>query len=205
MVDDESIIRHGIISLLKGTEINAIGQASDGADLFKLLKTKKPDVIVLDLEMPVLNGSKTLTKLRKEYPEQKVIILSKYHDEELIKDMFNRGASAFVSKNCELEVIISAIRRVALYGTYKDNVPCLLKSPALKDGHYYKLLLTPREIVIMNSIYESKSYRQIADQLFISEKTVENHAKSIFNKVKVKSRAEFGIVVTKLGLNYIGG
>lgn len=203
LVDNENICRYGVIALIKKTEISVIAQAENGDELLELLKTKKPDLILLDLEMPIMNGSQTLTRLRKDYPHLKVVILSKYHDEELIKDMFNRGACAFVSKCADLEIIPTAIRRVAEYGIFKDNVPCLLKTPSFKDRHYYKLILTPREITIMGSIYESKPYKEIAKSLFISEKTVENHAKSIYKKMNVKTRSEFSIVMSKLGLNYM--
>ncbi len=205
-VDDEKIIRAGLTSLLRNTEIKIIGEAENGEELFPLIKLRKPDVILLDLEMPKLNGSKTLNRLRIEYPLQKVIILSKYHDEELIKDVFNRGANAFVSKaNCDVDMLVSAIKRVNEYGIYKDNIPCLLKSPGHKDGHYYRLILSPREIGIIGLLYQSKSYEEIGKELFISTNTVENHAKSIYKKIKAKNRSEFGIVATRLGLNYIGG
>ena len=154
--------------------------------------------------MPVLNGSKALTKLRKDRPELKVVILSKYHDDELIKDMFNRGASAFLSKNSDLKIMIKAITKVATDGIFNGNINFLLDTPCFKDGHYYKMILTPREIEIMKSLYESKSFREIGEELKISEKTVKNHAKSIYKKMKVKTRNEFAVTVTKLGLNYIG-
>jgi DNA-binding NarL/FixJ family response regulator len=206
IVDDQRLSRLGLVALFKNSEIRIMGDAENGEELFVLLKTKKPDVILLDLEMPVLNGSKTLNRLRKEFPDLKVIIISKYHDEELIKDTFNRGANGFVSKKLSgIEIVITAITRVVTYGIYKDNIPCLLKTPAEKDGHYYRLILSPREIQIMGLLLQSKSFIQIGKELFISTYTVGNHAKSIYKKIKVKNRAEFGIVATKLGLNYMGG
>jgi two-component system response regulator DegU len=206
-VDDEKLCRAGLISLLKnsGSDIKIIGEAENGEELSPMLKTKKPDVILLDLEMPILNGSKTLNKLRRDFPLQKVVVFSKYHDEELIKDIFNRGANGFISKNSSgIEIIISALKRVATYGVYKDNIPFLLQNPARKDGHYYRLILSPREIEIMILLHQSKSYIQIGKELFISAFTVENHAQSIFKKTNTKNREELGILVTKFGLNYMG-
>lgn len=199
-------MRAGIVSFLKNTEIKILAEAENGEELLKILRTKRPEIILLDLEMPKLNGSKTLNKLRKEFASIKVIILSKYHDENLIKDVFNRGASAFVSKaNTNVDVLTSAIRRVALYGVYKDNIPCLLRTPADKDGHYYRLILSQREVEVLGLLYQSKSYEEIGKELFISPNTVENHAKSIYRKTNAKNRTEFGIIATRLGLNYIGG
>ena len=120
--------------------------------------------------------------------------------------MFNRGANGFLSKtSSSSDLLITAINRVNEFGIFKDNLPCLIKSPAMKDGHYYRLILSPREIGIMGLLYQSKSYEEIAKELFISANTVENHAKSIYKKIKVKNRLEFGIVATRLGLNYLGG
>lgn len=204
IVDDERLFRTGISLLLRNFDINTIGEAENGDELILLLNTKKPDVILLDLEMPILNGSQTMAIVRDQFPQMKIIIFSKYYDEELIKDIFNRGANAYLSKNSPVELVCEAIRRVVTYGIYRDNIPCLLKNPALKDGHYYKLIFTKRELGIINLLCESKSYKDIGLHLFISAKTVENHAKSIFKKVNVKNRAEFGILAIKKGLNYLG-
>jgi DNA-binding NarL/FixJ family response regulator len=205
LVDDEKLCRQGLAALLKGTEVKILGEAENGSQLFHLLKTVKPHVVVLDLEMPVLNGSKTLNRIKKEFPDLRTLILSKYYNEELIKDMFNRGANGFVSKTSSIETVMDALRGIRKKGLYRDNIPALLKNPAVKDRHYYKLLLTPREIVIMGLIYQSKTYKQISEELDISENTVENHAKSVYKKMEVKSRSEFGILAAKLGLHYIGG
>lgn len=205
IVDDERLARYGLISLFKNTAVKIIGEAENGEELFPQLKTKKPDVVLLDLEMPKLNGSKTLNRLRRDYPAQKVIILSKYHDEELIKDVFNRGANGFVSKsNSGIEIIISAIKRVIAYGIFKDNIPALLKKPAEKNGHYYKLILTQREIQIMGLLYQCKSYDQISKELFIAVNTVGNHVKAIFKKTSVKNREELVLLMAKFGWNYMG-
>jgi DNA-binding NarL/FixJ family response regulator len=206
VVDDEKLFRNGLISLLKNEGINVIAEASDGEELFSMIKKKLPDIVLLDLEMPKMNGSKTLNKLKAEHPEQKVIILSKYHDEDIIKDCFNRGANAFVSKKtCGVDIVINAIERVRDYGIYKDNLPCLLSNPAIKDGHYYKLIFSGREIQILYWLCNSKSYKEIGETLFISSNTVENHTKSMFKKTNLKSREELVTLAYKNGLNYLGG
>ncbi len=203
LVDDENLAREGLSTLLRKSNANVVGQAENGNQLFQLLKNKKPDVILLDLEMPVLNGSKTLNRLKKEYPNQKVIMLSKYHDEELIKNCLNRGASAFLSKNSEYRVVAEAIKHVHEKGFYEKNLSSLFKNPARKDGHYYKMILTPREISILRHLCEMRSYEEIGELLNISARTVENHSKSIYTKLKAKNRLAFTSIATKLGFNYI--
>ena len=206
IVDDEKLFRSGVIAMLKQKGITVGGEAENGEEVLPLIKSRKPDLVLLDLEMPKLNGSKTLNKIRKNYPEQKVIILSKYHDEELIKDMFNRGAKGFISKkSCEIDILVEAIKRVHDYGIYRDNVPVLLANPIQKDGHYYKLILSSRETEILYWLYQGKPYKNIGEQLFISVNTVDNHVKSIFKKVNVKNREDLVMLAHKYGLNYLGG
>lgn len=206
VVDDEKLFRSGIISLLKAKGATVVGEAENGEEALPLIKSKKPHLVLLDLEMPKLNGSKALNKINKIYPDQKVIILSKYHDEELIKDTFNRGAKGFVSKkNCELEILIEAIKRVHTYGIFKDNVPALLAKPAEKDGHYYRLILTRREVEILHWLSQGKCFNEIGEQLFIATSTVGNHVKSMLKKMNVKNREDLVMLAFKHGLNYLGG
>jgi len=204
LVDDSTLFRQCLVKLLSTPDNEIIAQATNGKELIQLLKTKQPDVILLDLEMPVINGSKTLNLLRVEKPTVKVIILSRYHDENVIKDLFNRGANAFVSKNEAVEILLEAIRRVHTYGLYRDNLPFLLQNPAMKDKHYYKLLFTTAELRLIGHLLNaSKQYKQIADELCLSEKTIENQAREIYTKVSVRSRTEFVDYGIRNGLDYL--
>jgi DNA-binding NarL/FixJ family response regulator len=204
VVDDEHLFRQGLIALLSPHGIKTIGTADNGEQALKILKSIKPDVILLDLEMPVLNGSKTLDNIYQRYPHAKVIIVSSYHDEQLIKDNFNRGARAYVSKNEHIESLITAIRSVYKIGVYKENVPYLLKTKVVRDKHYYKLIFSPKEQEIIYCICEGKSVKQIGHELYISEKTVETHLTYIYKKSQVKNRAEFLLYAIKEGLQFLG-
>lgn len=110
VVDSESLFRQGIISLLKNTEIRVIAETENGEELISLLKTQKPDIILIGLVMSKLNGSKTFSQVRKNYPGIKVVIISRYQYIELIKDMFNRGVNAYLSKNSSIELIKEVIK-----------------------------------------------------------------------------------------------
>ncbi|MBA3706925.1 MAG: response regulator transcription factor [Bacteroidetes bacterium] len=206
IVDDDTLLRRGLISLLRSSNIIVVGEAENGEELFQLLKVMEPHVILLDLEMPVMNGSSALNKLSQEYSWLNVIIVSRYHDEELIKDLFNRGAKGFVSKKKGVESLTDAIRKVASDAIYEDNLEELFKNPAIKDGHYFKMILTPREIELIPFLLQSKkTYREIGNDLFISENTVTNHAKSIFIKTNTKNREDFVNFALCQGLNFVGG
>lgn len=168
IVDNESIIRTGLGLLLQNYNINTITVANNGQEALSILKNKKPHVLLLDLEMPILNGSKTLDNIRRRFPDLHVIILSAYYDEELIKDHLNRGAKAFISKNQCVKTVAEAIHSVYSYGFYEDNLSELLKNPVKKDGHYYKLIFTKRELEIISLICECKDNACIAAELFLS-------------------------------------
>lgn len=204
IVDDETIIRHGLSSLLQEYNINTIAVANNGQEALSILKKKKPHVLLLDLEMPILNGSKTLDNIKRRFPDLKVIILSAYYDEELIKDYLNRGAKAFVSKNQPVKTVAEAIHSVYAYGFYEENLSELFNNPAKKDGHYYKLIFTKRELEIISLICEGKDNACIAAELFLSLKTIEGHLTEIYKKVKVKTRTKFLKHALESGLQFLG-
>jgi DNA-binding NarL/FixJ family response regulator len=198
IVDDEKLARLGMIAFFKNTNINVIGQAQNDKELFNLLKFEKPNIILLDLEFPVLNGSKSMNKLRKQYPEINVIILAKYHDEQLISDMFKRGARAFISKaNADSKTITNALNKVSKHGFYLDNIACLLMEPGVKDRHYYRAILTPKEIKIMGLLNNGKSNEEICNELHITKDSLKYYIATVFKKLGVRNRTEFGIFATK--------
>lgn len=203
IVDDEPIIRHGLTALLKPYQIITIGTAENGDEAIKKLETMKPDVVLLDLEMPILNGSKALNSIRNRHPNLKVIIVSSYHDEELIKDVLNRGARAFISKKEGHETIAEAIRIVKNIGGYNSNLPELIRNPAKKDRHYYRLVFTKKELEIISLFTQGNTIKAIATELGCSEKTVEGHLTVIYKKVKVKNKGEFLKYAIEAGLQFI--
>ncbi|MGZ3932963.1 MAG: LuxR C-terminal-related transcriptional regulator, partial [Bacteroidia bacterium] len=156
------------------------------------------------LEMPVLNGSKTLDSIRLKFPKTKVVIISSYYDEELIKDHFNRGAMAYVSKKAGIDTVVAAIRKVHKGSVYKENIPELLKTKAVRDRHYYKILFTKREQEIIRLVCIAKNLKSVASELCISDKTVEAHLTEIYKKVNVKNKSEFLVYALKEGLDYLG-
>ncbi len=204
IVDDEFLFSQGITSLLGNHNINTIATASEGNSALRLLKNIKPDVILLDLEMPVLNGSKTLDNIGIRYPKNKVIIVSSYHDEQIVKDHFNRGAKAYVSKREKLETLVSAIRTVHAGNIFNDNIPSLIEAKVVRDHHYYKLIFSSREQEIIVLLCEGLTRKEMANRLYLSEKTIETHLTEIYKKVKVKNRHEFLILAINEGLQFLG-
>lgn len=196
IVDDQRLYRQSLGSSLSDFNIQVIGEAENGLQLFELLKMRNADVILLDVEMPEMNGSETLDSIRRVMPASKVIIVSQYNDEILMRDFMSRGANAFITKNTDIEIIADAIQKVHATGTY---------SPSAENvEHVEKAIFNKREREIILLACKGKQVKDIGQELNISPKTVETHLTDIYRKLGVRNRAEFLIYAVKEGLNYLG-
>lgn len=204
IVDDELLFREGLVSLLKKYGIETISVADNGEQALEKLKIISPDLVLLDLEMPVLNGSITLDKMLMLYPNIKVIIITSYHDEELIKDHFNRGAFGFVSKKEDIKTVVAAIKSVNEGKVYEKNIPQLIKTKCEKNGHYYQLIYSEKEKVIIHYLCKENSVKEIASKLSVTESAIESHITVIYKKTNVKNRTEFLSLAFNKGLHYLG-
>jgi DNA-binding NarL/FixJ family response regulator len=189
IADDHQILIDGITAFfndLEGFEI--IGSANDGEMLLREIATKTPDVILLDLNMPRLDGISTLKKLKDNYPNIKVIILSNYQQSQLIKETKALGAHGYVLKNGSKSDLLNAIES-AQQGKYffpdeKENPHTQL---VFTDEFMKKHHLTKREVEIIKLVCGELSSREIGDKLFIAELTVTTHRRNILGKLGLKN------------------
>jgi len=189
IADDHQILIDGIISFfneLDGFEV--IGSANDGLNLLQEIATKTPDIILLDLNMPKLDGISTLKKLRESYPNIKVIILSNYNQSQLIKETKALGANGYVLKNGSKSDLLTAIE-AAHNGKY--HFPEEKVVPETKtyftDEFLKKHHLTKREIEIIKLVCQELSSKEIGEKLFIAEFTVTTHRRNILGKLNLKN------------------
>jgi two-component system response regulator DegU len=189
--------------MLQKYDINTSNFADNGEQALAILEQYNPDVVLLDIEMPILNGSKTLNKIIKLFPKTKVIIISSYYDNELIKDNFNRGAMAYISKKEDIKIVAAAIKAVNEGKVFEDNIPELLKTKSFKDRHYYKLLYSLREKEIIHYLCKGFSVKEISNKLFITNSAVESKLTIIYKKANVKNRHEFLAFAIKNGLQFL--
>jgi len=193
VVDDHILFRTGIVSLLKDyDDIDIIFQAANGVDLLRNIKTAKPDVVLLDIQMPEMDGIQATIALKELHPEIKIVILTMHNEDEFIFDLMSKGANGFVPKNKSLEVLIEAIRSVMEKGYYyNDQI-----TNALLNGNNEHLKipdtntaseLTEREREIVKLICAQKSIKEIAEILDISPRTVDTHKNNIFIKTGAKN------------------
>jgi two-component system, NarL family, response regulator DegU len=199
VVDDQCLFRQGLISLLKEYDkLDVIIEASNGKELLEKMKVKQPDVVLLDLEMPLMDGIETTVSVKSRYPKVKIIILTMHTDDEFIIHLLEKGASGFLPKDKDIEVVVDAIYSVLEKGYYFDEriskamVKGLVKTkktnPSFTAHH-----LSEKEIVIVNLICKEYTNKEIADKLFISPRTVDTHRENILLKTGAKNTA--GIVM----------
>jgi DNA-binding NarL/FixJ family response regulator len=192
LADDHQILIDGLISFfneVKGIEV--VGFANDGSTLLRELQKRAPDIILLDLNMPKLDGMKTLERVRKEFPNIRVVILSNYQQSQFIKEAREMGASGYVLKNGSKTELLEAIETVSNGGLYfKDHaLEAQPENDPFSDDFVKKHQLTRREVEIIKLICEEFSTRQISEKLFLSEYTVNTHRKNILRKLDVKNIA----------------
>jgi DNA-binding NarL/FixJ family response regulator len=197
IVDDHSVFRQGLIALLKEFDnLNVLLDANNGKELLVALKYNRPDIILLDIEMPVMNGKETLNRVHIKYPKIKVIMMSSHFNDDYIVEFIKSGARAFLPKNCDIEIILNAINSVYELGYYYDNkvsnaMAAMLKNPPVKEEETILVNeFTAREIEILKLIYAKKSNYEIADALSVSVRTIEGHRYRISKKTKTNNPVE---------------
>lgn len=187
IADDHPLLIQGLISILKEEEnIQVLGQASDGVMALELIRKFDPDIAILDIQMPDPGGLQIAELLRNENNKTKLIVLTMFKEESLIKRVLKLGVRGYVLKENAIDDIIDSINIVYEGGIYlSNNVSEVIRdnSSDLLSGSYQ--ILTPTEKKILRLIGEGKSSKEIANELFISSKTVENHRGNICKKLGV--------------------
>ena len=198
LTEDHQILRDGVKSLIASENIKITGEASTGAELWKLLEGEKPDIILMDISLPDTSGIELTRLISERFPEIKVLILSMYTDESFINQAIKSGAKGYLHKNTTREEMLIAIDTVYSGNDfYSDNISkIILKSYIEKAKLNAEELLNPheilskREIEILTMFAEGFINKEIADKLFISIRTVESHKNHIMQKLNLKTQVE---------------
>ena len=201
LVDDEILFRKGISFLLeRETNIEIVFEASNGDELISYLRSTKnhPDIIIMDLKMPILNGVEATKIIHKEFPEIKIIALTSYDSKSFVANMIDVGAVSYLIKNTTPQELLTTVNEVALKGFYyteyvmriiQTNILSTRKTKSNFDSGF----LSVRELEVLKLICYQKSTLEIAEQLFISPRTVEGHRNNLL--LKTESRNIAGLVV----------
>jgi DNA-binding NarL/FixJ family response regulator len=206
LADDHAIVRSGLARLLQQQEgMEIVGQADNGVSAVALTKQLSPDVVVMDIGMPDLNGIEATRQIVKESPRVKVIGLSMHSSKKYIREMFKAGASGYLLKNCSFEELTEAINVVIAGKTYispsiSNAVIGDYISGAVDDKSSVFAVLTEREREVLQLLAEGKTTKQIAERLHISSKTVEAHRLKIMHKLDIDNIAQLTKYAIQEGL-----
>ena len=198
LVDDHTVLRNGLRSLLADqSDLTVVGEAGDGRELLAKLPTTPTDVVLLDINMPGLNGLDTARQLQKEYPAVRVLVMTMLIDKNHIFQMLDAGAAGYVLKNVGRDELTHGIRMVASGQPFlcaEVGFDALQRLREEKNGPSVAAsgkagVLSKREIEILQLIAEGLTNQEISDKLFISKRTTETHRLSIIGKTKMKNTA----------------
>ncbi|MCX6278197.1 MAG: response regulator transcription factor [Bacteroidetes bacterium] len=205
IAEDQALVQHALIALLKQEDdFEIIATANDGNALLELLEISKPDIILLDIEYSSPNGLEVTKIIDAKTPWVKVISLSLNNHPFYIKEMLKYGAKGFLSKNCTAEELFEGIRTVYKEKTYFcsfcSNVLLrdFVRNP-IDSGIDFRTI-TPREIEIISLLSEGCTTKEIAEKLFISDKTVERHKSNLLKKLKLRNTAHLVKIAVQNGL-----
>jgi DNA-binding NarL/FixJ family response regulator len=192
LVDDHQLFRNGLKFILnERQDMEVAGEASNGKEFLDLLDFIKPDVVLMDIGMPVMDGVEATRRALEKYPQLKVLVLSMYDESEYYNSMIELGVKGFVLKDMDNQELYEAIRKVHEGGTHFSQE--LLLSIIRKKTPENKILLTRREKEILDLICKGNSNQQISEKLSISQRTVERHRANLLTKTD--SRNSISLVV----------
>ncbi len=207
LVDDQDILVEGL-KLILGMEedIEICGTAGNGKTAYELCKWNRPDVVLMDIQMPEINGVEATELIKRDFPEVKIIVLTTFNDDQYIYDALKNGASGYLLKDTPPSEIAKAVRTVYNGGALIqsevavkviDKFSQLAKETVDKNVDPRAYLLTEREIEVCRLIAEGKNNKEIADQLFLSQGTVKNHITRILIKLDLRDRTQLAVYIIK--------
>jgi len=194
VVDDHAIVREGICSLLaRRKDVEVVGEAADGKRAIDAVVQYDPDVVLMDIAMPVMNGLEATREIHGRFPSTRILVLTQHENKEYIMPLLRAGAVGYITKSARAEQLIEAIRTVHAEGAYlppriTHAVIGAIAESSEASGE--QVMLTEREIQVVRLVAEGLSSREIADRLSISVKTVDTHRANVMEKVGVRNAAE---------------
>ena len=202
VADDHTIVRQGLVGILRGDPgIEVVGEATDGAETVERAEKLRPDVVVLDVSMPRLNGLEAARRIRESQPGVRILVLTMYDDEEYVLKLVKAGVSGYLLKESAASDLLAAIHAIRAGKTFFGPEA----QKALADSYQRELAvpedpygsLTNREREVFQLVAEGKTNAQVADLLCISPKTVDNHRTRVMEKLGLHSAAELVLFATR--------
>ncbi|GIN64090.1 transcriptional regulatory protein DegU [Robertmurraya siralis] len=217
IIDDHQLFREGVKRILDFEKtFEVVAEGDDGTEAISLVEEHQPDVVLMDINMPTINGVEATRQLVERYPSTKVIILSIHDDESYVQHALKTGATGYLLKEMDADALIEAVKVVADGGSYlhpkvthnlvKEYRRLAVEAAGVSSGYLQQVeirrplhLLTRRECEVLQLLADGKSNRGIGEALFISEKTVKNHVSNILQKMNVNDRTQAVVEAIKNG------
>jgi len=202
IADDHKILRDGLRNVIeKESQMKVVGEANNGREAIKLCSQLKPDIAIMDVAMPGLNGIEATRQIVQENPDCKVIALSMHSDKTFVKGMFRAGAFAYILKDADSGELITAIKTVSANQKFVCNkISGIILNEMISNFEEEDSGLSQREKEILQLIAEGKSSKEIGELLFLSSKTVDTHRKNIMDKLELRTLPELTKYAIRSGL-----
>ncbi|MGD9581852.1 MAG: response regulator [Vampirovibrionia bacterium] len=206
LADDHTVFRQGLKSLLALEEdIKIVGEAANGIEAIDYANQMHPDVFIMDINMPQLNGLEATKKIKADLPKIKIVILTSQGDDKSVFSLIEAGADGYLLKDVAAENLVNAIRDVnegksILHPEVTQKLLTRFVSKGEPDKQKPGDLLTEREIEVLQALSKGYTNQQIAEELYISQRTVQNHLHNIYNKLGINGRTEAVIYAMQEGI-----
>jgi two-component system response regulator DegU len=205
LVDDHRMLREGLRRSLEEEGFYVVGEAADGEAAVRLVPAAKPDVILMDVSMPDMDGIEATKRILQNSPEQRVVMLTMHADKDLIDQAIKAGAVGYLTKDCSIDEVTEAVRMAANGETALS--PALAKTMLTevrkideKAAREEDRLVTKREEEVLQLIADGCSTPEVAQKLYISQKTVKNHLASIYEKLNARDRTQAVLLAVRMGI-----
>ncbi len=206
LADDHVMLRQGTLAMLaRESDLTVVGEANDGAEAVRLAETLRPDVVVMDVRMPGMNGIEATRQIRNRWPSVQVLVLTAHDDDEYVFALLEAGANGYLLKTAPVADLVRAIRTVAagesaMAPSIVRKLVNRVSGRKAQEAEDEFEALTGREMEVLKLLAQGMTNKQIADTLIISDRTVQTHLSNIFGKLGVNSRTEAILIAMKRNL-----
>jgi two-component system, NarL family, response regulator DegU len=201
LADDHQLLRQAIRRALEDAGMTVVAEAGDGGEAVRLVGELKPDVVVMDVSMPVLDGVEATRRVHAEFPDLPIVILTMHGDEAVRREAVEAGASGFLAKDVSMQEVVATVTQAAGGDVALSTELAAEILAELEDGaDRPPSPLTPREEEVLQLIADGCSTPEVAQKLYISQKTVKNHLASIYEKLNARDRTQAVLLAVRMGI-----
>jgi two-component system, NarL family, response regulator DegU len=203
LADDHRMLRDGLRLSMEEAGFDVVGEAGDGEEAVRLAQGLRPDVVLMDVSMPLLDGVEATRLLHQQVPESRVVMLTMHGESEVMSQAIQAGAVGYLVKDCSTEDVISAVRMASNgHGALSPELATSMLAEVKRTGgtHTSEPVISPREEEVLQLVADGNSLPEVAAQLYISVKTVKNHLASIYQKLDARDRTQAVLRAVRMGI-----